>query len=89
MGDRSPNLNGRTDDRYSAEYPRGATVNGNQADVDALAAAVEHTRVAWHRARQHRDDVWRACQEAVREELLAAEEHARAVAAHNAERNWR
>lgn len=58
-------------------------------DVDALADRVAHTRAAWHAARMARDDAWRIAQEMVRAEVLAAEEHARAVAAYEANKGWR
>jgi hypothetical protein len=58
-------------------------------DVDALADEVARTRARWHAARQHLDDQWRAAQQAVRDELVAAEEHHRAVAAYEAHKGWR
>ena len=58
-------------------------------DVDGLADDVERTRVRWHAARQARDEAWRLAQEAVRAEVIAAEEHARAVAAYDANKGWR
>lgn len=64
-------------------------MNGSQADIDRLRDAVDHSRAAWHAARQDQDDAWRRCQEAVKAEVLAAEEYARAVAAYEAGRPWR
>jgi hypothetical protein len=59
------------------------------AEADRLADAVEHARTAWHAARNHRDDAWRQAQDAVRLEVLAAEDYARAVAAYEAAKGWR
>ena len=58
-------------------------------DVDALADACAHKLAAWHAARQARDEAWRIAQEAVRAEVIAAEDYARAVATYNANKGWR
>lgn len=59
------------------------------ADADRLADQVAHTRAAWHAARIARDTAWWNAQDAVRAEVVAAEEHARAVAAYEAAKGWR
>lgn len=58
-------------------------------DIDHLADEIERTRAVWHRARQAQDDAWRACQEAVRAEVVAATEHANAIAVYEAHKGWR
>lgn len=60
-------------------------VNG-QAALDRLRDDVDRTRTRWHRARCDLDDAWRRAQEAVRDELIAADEHRRAVTAYEAGR---
>lgn len=64
-------------------------MNGDQAALDQLAVAVERARTTWHRAREARDVAWRTCQETVADEVRAAEEYARAVAAYEAQKAWR